>query len=242
MSRMNSETPARGELRPRLKLRTAFALASVLYALTLFQRPLIAAEQLEFGPDLQNAGWAVIQLGAGAPAVFTATGRGHLEISTDRSAGLLWRALHRNWAPSHKAQWRWRVHEGPPAADLTTRGADDRALGVAFVFGVAARSALTPAAVLGPGRVTALVYVFGGNKSRGEILSSPHMGVRGRFIVLRPADAPKSIWFEEAVDLARDHLRVFGQPASPLVAVAIISDSDDTGTRNQVELAGLTLD
>jgi hypothetical protein len=42
-----------------------------------------------------------------------------------------------------------------------------------------------PLAMLGSPSVSGLVYVFGGDTPRGEIVSSPHMGARGKFVVLR---------------------------------------------------------
>ena len=96
--------------------------------------------------------------------------------------------------------------------------------------------------LLNSGSVTALVYVFGGNKPRGEILPSSHMGSRGKFIVLRRADAEKGTWFNEDVDVAKDYLRAFGRAPSALLGVAVISDSDDTRTRNRAELEALTVD
>jgi hypothetical protein len=83
--------------------------------------------------------------------------------------------------------------------------------------------------------------VFGGDKPRGQILPSPHMGERGKFIVLRPADAQKSIWVDEEVDLGADHVRAFGRPAPQLLAVIIMSDSDDTRTRNRADIEALAL-
>jgi hypothetical protein len=65
------------------------------------------------------------------------------------------------------------------------------------------------------------------------------MGARGKFIVLRPADAKKGVWFEESVALTKDHMRAFGVPPGLLLAIAISSDSDDTRTRNHAELESL---
>ena len=117
----------------------------------------------------------------------------------------------------------------------------DRALGVYFVFGGAADSTKSPLMLLGSPTVTALVYVFGGDKPRGSVLPSPHMGARGRFIVLRPADAQRSTWFGESVDLAKDYMRAFGRRPPLLIAVAISSDSDDTSGRNRAKLRDLTI-
>jgi hypothetical protein len=90
--------------------------------------------------------------------------------------------------------------------------------------------------------VTALVYVFGGDRQRGAVLPSPHMGPRGKFVVLRRADAAKAVWHSEQADFAVDYRRAFGKAPDMLLAVAVISDSDDTRTRNRAEIEALSLD
>jgi len=215
--------------------------AGMLSAVALLHGTLALAEELAFGPDLHQAGWRTVTFPGIAAASFKATGRTSLEVSTDSGAGLLCRILDRSQWQARKARWRWRVRQGAPATDLTTRGVDDRALGVYFVFGVREDAGKSPTALLGSSTVTALVYVFGGDKPRGRVLPSPHMGERGKFIVLRPAEAQKSVWFDEEVDLAGDHMRAFARPASLLLAVIVMSDSDDTRTRNRADIDGLTL-
>ena len=96
--------------------------------------------------------------------------------------------------------------------------------------------------MLGSPSVSALVYVFGGDRPRGEIVSSPHMGARGKFVVLRPADTRKGEWLDERVDIAKDYARAFGRPPPLLLAVAISSDSDDTRTRNRARIEALAID
>jgi hypothetical protein len=129
-----------------------------------------------------------------------------------------------------------------PSTDLTKRGADDRALAVYFIFGTGAGATKGPIALLRSPSIRALVYVFGGNKPRGELVPSPHMGSRGAFIVLRPATASKGVWFEEEVDVVNDYSRGFGQPPPRLLAVAISSDSDNTRTRNRARINTLSLE
>ena len=134
------------------------------------------------------------------------------------------------------ARWRWRVDEGVVLTDLTKRGFDDRALGVYFVFSDRPDVPKSPMAIFDNASVTALAYVFGGDKPRGTVVESPHMRRRGKFIVLRAADAPKHVWYDESVDLAQDYLHIFGKPLPNLIAIAIESDSDDTQDRNHAEL------
>ena len=216
-------------------------IGGLLSAAALLMNPCAHASDLAFGPDLDKAGWRAISFPGITPASFKATSSSSLEVSTDSAAGLLCLALERTRWQDRKARWRWRVRQGVPATDLTTRGADDRALGIYFVFGAAEDASKSPMALLGSTTATALVYVFGGDKPRGRILPSPHMGERGKFLVLRPADTQKSVWFDEAVDLGVDHVRAFARPASLLLAVIIMSDSDDTRSRNRADIEALAL-
>lgn len=201
----------------------------------------MSAELLNFGPDLSSAGWTVVSFPGVPPASFKATSTAKLEVSTDSAAGLLWRPVSSALSRARTAQWRWQARESVPATDLSKRDADDRVLAVYFIFGAAADATKSPLVLLRSSSITALVYVFGGDKPRGSVLSSPHMGTRGKFIVLRPANAKKGVWFEESVDIAKDHRRAFDVPPALLVAVAISSDSDDTRMRNRAELDTLRI-
>jgi hypothetical protein len=200
-----------------------------------------AAEPLDFGPNLLRSGWVVVGFPSIPPASFKAIDRRTLVVSTDASAGLLWRTVDDALRHCRLASWRWMVTEGVSPTDLTKRGGDDRALGVYFVFGTTADATKNPLALLGSPSVTALVYVFGGDKPRGSVLLSPHMGARGKFLVLRPADAQKRKWFDESVDLTKDYAHAFGTLLPLLLAVAVSSDSDDTGRRNRAMLSDLAI-
>jgi hypothetical protein len=201
-----------------------------------------AAEPIGFGPDLSQSGWVVVSFPPVPSASFTAIDRSTLEVSTDAAAGLLWRWVDAPLRQARIASWRWTVSEGVAPTDLTQRGSDDRALGVYFVFGTAADAAKTPLALLGSPTVATLVFVFGGDQPRGSILPSPHLGARGKFLVLRPADAQKGVWFDETVELAKDYARAFGPLPPLLLAIAISSDSDDTGQRNRAKLRDLAVE
>ena len=215
-------------------------LASLLLALTLAGRA--HGESINFGPDLASAGWTIVTFPGIAPATFNARTPNTLEVGTDAGAGLLWRAMKESKRPAGKAHWSWRADEGVAPTDLAQRGKDDRILAVYFVFGPKSDRAKDPMALLSSGSVKTLVYVFGGDKTRGSIVTSPHMGQRGKFLILRPADAARQHWFSESVDLALDYILVFGQQPPDLLAAAISSDSDDTRGRNRAQLRGLRID
>jgi hypothetical protein len=213
------------------------AFAAFVLALTLSGNA--HSEAVSFGPGLAASGWTVVTFPGVAPATFKAASAATIEVTADSAAGLLWRAVKEQELPVTKAQWSWQVEEGVLPTDLTQRGKDDRALAVYFVFGASADRAKGAMALLSSNSVKTLAYVFGGDRPRGSILPSPHMSQRGKFIILRPADAPRRQWFNESVDLISDHVRAFGQKPSLLLAVAISSDSDDTRGRNRARLRDL---
>lgn len=213
-------------------------LATCLIAASLCPLPALA-ESLKFDSGLP--GWTAVTFPGIAPAHFATAGADTLTVATDSGAGLLWHPLSGAGHRPAIARWRWRAEQGVAATDLTRRGADDRILGVYFVFGE--RPARTAGAMelLASPDVTTLVYVFGGDLPRGSIVASPHMGARGKFVMLRPANSARQVWFDEAVDFAADYARAFGRSMPPLIGIAISSDSDDTRARNRASIQNFVI-
>ena len=83
-----------------------------------------------------------------------------------------------------------------------------------------------------------MVYVWGGDHNRGDFLTSPYLGDRGRTIIRRSAGTGSA---SETVDLAADHRRAFGEDIGSLVGLAVPSDSDDTRTGVMAEISRLRL-
>lgn len=154
-----------------------------------------------------------------------------LQVVSDGTVSLLWRATPASMQGATRANWGWAVAEGVPATDLRRKGGDDRNLAVYFAW-------TTPekAASLNPNRATALlrdadtrvlVYVWGDDDARGTLQNSPYLpGLKT--IVLRQASTGQH---SESVDLAADYARAFGGAPGVLVGVGISADSDDTGTK-----------
>lgn len=154
-----------------------------------------------------------------------------LQVRSDGTVSLLWRAVPEGQRGATSAAWTWTVAESVPATDLSRKGGDDRNLAVYFAW-TDARTA----ANANPDRATALlrdpatrviVYVWGDDAPRGTLQDSPYLpGLRT--IVLRPAGTGQH---SERVDLAADYARAFGGSPGVLVGVGISADSDDTDTR-----------
>lgn len=227
---------------PRLARTTAAISLLVLLA------PAARAEPISFGPDLAGQGWKVLTFRSLNPVSYAAEGADRLSIRADRAASLIWRGLDEKLWQTRTATWRWRVQNSVAPTDLAVKGSDDRAIALNFVFAkdeAAARLAkgstsLTSAMWWSSG--AALVYVWGGNASRGSLVASPHMGASGKLILRQPAGVADGRWLPERADLRADFRRAFGREPGPLVGLAISSDSDDTGGLNVAALEALRLD
>lgn len=178
---------------------------------------------------------------------FKAIDAGGIEVDGRRASSILYRSVAVDLARTPHLGWRWRVDSGPPPTDLSIRGDDDRALAViiGFAFDPARASAVERSQhramrfLFGseaPGR--SLHYVWGSGLPRGSIIR-PTKTDAHRFVVLRPATEPAGVWRSEAVDVAADYRRIFGEAPPRVTQLAIASDGDDTRSTVHAAIAGL---
>lgn len=165
-----------------------------------------------------------------------------LDVTSDGTVSLLWRALDPSYHSAEAARWVWRVREGVAATDLTTKGGDDRNLAVYFVFVDPARAdALTgknARRILREDSARALIYVWGGEHRAGAILPSPY-SPRLRTKILRGSVLGD---FPEMVDLNADFRAAFGTAPGVLIGLAVSADSDDTDGRIVASITDLQLE
>lgn len=171
------------------------------------------------------------------------TGSGGVTVVAEGTSSILYRILARDLFASRRAEWTWRVDSSVPPSDLRTIGNDDRNLGVFFVNAtddVAAR--VRPGAsisgLLRNRNVQVLMYTWGGNDPQGTVIPSPHAPDRLRNIVMR---RPATGEFRESVDLASDFPRVFGVEMRNLVALAVSSNSENSGARVEARVSDWVL-
>ncbi len=166
-----------------------------------------------------------------------------LGVTSNGTVSLLWTALPDAMWQGTRAGWNWTVEQSVPATDLTLKGGDDRNLSLYFVFlpqdaAIAARGAGIRT-LLDNAQARVLMYVWGGDHARGEVLPSPYLGDRGRSVILRPAGTGSA---SESVDLVADHRRAFGSDPAALVGLAVSADSDDTRSSILAVIEGLRID
>ena len=171
---------------------------------------------------------------------YTQQGRA-LDIVSDGTVSLLWRAVPEGLRGARAASWAWTVQQSVPPTDLGRKGGDDRNIALYFVYTTAENAAnINPnraARLLRDQNTTALVYVWGGDKAPGTVMQSPyHPGLRT--LVRRGAGTGAH---SERVDLAADYRAAFGIEPGVLIGVGVTADADDTDTFIRAQLSNLTL-
>jgi hypothetical protein len=114
--------------------------------------------------------------------------------------------------------WRWRPRIFPAGADERQGGRNDSVAGVYAAFPHS------------PVSVKAVKYVWSAVAPPGTTASAS----RGltRMLVLRSGSPPTDTgWVEEAVNVAEDYRRLFGEPPKAPQGIAVLTDADDTRSR-----------
>ncbi|MFZ5965048.1 DUF3047 domain-containing protein [Thalassococcus sp. BH17M4-6] len=163
-----------------------------------------------------------------------------LMMESDGTVSLAYSPLPESLWSATSASWSWQVDQSVPATDLRKKGGDDRNLAMYFVFLPAEQAReLKDESVrklLTNDAARVLVYVWGGDHQRGDVLDSPYLGDRGKTIVLRPSGTGSE---SEEVDLGTDFAKAFGGTPGALVGVAVSGDSDDTETAIRASVSDL---
>jgi hypothetical protein len=196
--------------------------------------------------DIEAAGWRLWFLDGVPPTRFEIREPGRIDVSAERSFGLLYRPVEEGDGSKPLLQWRWRVDRAIAATDLSARGSDDRALAVHVWFPDPDSTFLRRAAhwflrslAGAPPTGKVLTYVWGGSGRRGEMLANPHFPEDGVLVLLQPGTPPTGQWLMENVDLARDFQRWFGRPMPQAAFIAISGDTEDTGSASAGAVADL---
>lgn len=206
------------------------------------------AEPVTFGPSLAGQGWKTLNFRGLKPVDFRAEGAGRLAIRAEGAASVIWRELDESLWTKRQAKWRWKVDQSVPATNLATKGADDRAIALYFVFAKdeasakSAKGAASLSSAMWWSSGAALVYIWGGNGTRGQVVASPHMGASGKLVLRQPGGITNPSFLPEAADLAADFRRAFGRDPGPLVGIAVSSDSDDTKGTNLAAIEALSVE
>lgn len=226
-----------------------FKVSSILilvYSLLLSE--VADASENPLHPILSADGWEEIVFEDKRPNNYTVCGLGCIQIKTNSSVSMIAKPVAINLSRYPVLNWEWKIESIVTPSDLLVKGKDDRAVAVYVTFPYNPNTAslfeklMRPLLEVWRGSDTpsrGISYVWTALGTPGEIIESPYFGEANVMIVTRNNTDVVKNWVKERVDIVADHERAFGFTPTVAAHILISSDSDDTGTKNQVSVKGL---
>lgn len=116
-----------------------------------------------------------------------------------------------------RLSWSWKIVRTIASGDERTKAGDDYAARVYVVF---------PSALFW--RTRAVNYIWANRLPRGTFLANAFTG-NAVMVAVESGNGNAGRWIEEERDLAGDYRRAFGEDPPGIGAVAIMTDTDNTG-------------
>ena len=166
-------------------------------------------------------------------------GRTVLRADADKSMSGLIHTVRVDTRRYPLLRWRWKVAAPVAGADMTQKSGDDYAGRIYVIFDypasrlpLATRMKMKLAESLYGQRIpaAALNYVWDNRQAVGTIQPNAYTD-RARMVVLRSGAGQANQWVTETRDLRADFRAAFGEEAPDVVALAIATDTDNTGSR-----------
>jgi hypothetical protein len=208
--------------------------AYLLFALILFclQCTAVGAGEIAVGRFAAEGldGWEVKEFeGLTRYRLVEEEGRRVLLAEADGSASGLVKKIDFDPAEYRYLRWRWKI-EGPVTqGDERTKAGDDYAARVYVIF---------------PGRffwqTRALNYIWA-NRLPAEGFVPNAFTANAMLLAVRSGADQAGQWLEESRDLVADYRRVFGSAPPKAGAVAIMTDTDNTGGRARAWYGDISL-
>ena len=176
------------------------------------------------------AGWEVKEFkGLTRYRLVEEEGRRVLLAEADGSASGLVKKIAFDPAEYRYLRWRWKIEDTVAQGDERTKAGDDYAARVYVIF---------------PGRffwqTRALNYIWA-NRLPAEGFVVNAFTANAMLLAVRSGPEQAGQWLEESRDLVADYRRVFGNDPPRAGAVAIMTDTDNTGGRTRAWYGDISL-
>lgn len=145
--------------------------------------------------------------------------------------------------------WRWKVNKAISGTDVTSKSGDDYAARVYVIFDYDVKDLsedeqsnvnwykffngeLPPLATLN--------YVWGNKMAVGNIVSSPYTDLV-KMVILRNKESALQEWHVEERNIYEDYKKAFGEEPKDVISVAIMTDTDNTGSMAETFFGDITV-
>jgi len=216
------------------------AVVFALLALTACGATLQALDQPE-GGERAFHGWLHMPLPGKAATDYQLARYGErdvLQVFAESSASLMRRKLLLEPQQLGQIHFSWNVPALMPASDMARREAEDSVVRVVLSFDgdrsrLSARdhmlSELAQLMTGEPMPYATLMYVWCPTREAGSTITNPRTD-RIRKLVVESGEVRLNQWLEYERDIRADFRAVFGEEPGRLTSVAIMTDSDNTGS------------
>ncbi|WP_235579144.1 DUF3047 domain-containing protein [Pseudorhodoferax sp. Leaf274] len=176
-------------------------------------------------------------------------GRAAMAVTADASASMLRKQVHVPASALGQLSFSWKVPALIPGADMAARDADDAPVRLVLAFeGDRSRFSAKNAMLSELARAltgeempyATLMYVWCNTRAPGSVILNPRTD-RIRKIVVESGPGGLGQWRDYARDVHADFVRAFGEEPGALVAVGIMTDSDNTSSHVQAWYGPLDL-
>ncbi len=144
-------------------------------------------------------------------------GRMVLKAEARASASALIKTLRLDLRQYPLLRWSWKIEGTLPQGDERTKAGDDYAARVYVVF---------PSALFW--RTRAINYIWANHLPQGQSLPNAFTA-NAMMLAVESGPARAGQWVSEERDIAADYRRLFGGQPGDMGAVAVMTDTDNTG-------------
>lgn len=156
-------------------------------------------------------------------------GRRVLQAESQGSASGYYRKLNVDPRDYPLLRWSWKIARTVAGENARSKGGEDFAARVYVVF---------PGFLFWQSR--SLVYVWSGSLNKDEAVTSPYSD-RVRIVAVESGNGLAGSWVREERNYAVDYRRFFGEAPGKLGGVAIMTDTDNTGSEARAWYGDITL-
>jgi hypothetical protein len=229
-------------------------LAGALPAPAVAAGAAVPCEARNLGFDQPDAGWKHLPLSKlKRDTVYTPVQDGNrtgvLRASADRSASMFVALLKSPMQTPMTLSWDWKTPALVPGADNRDKAREDAPLRVLVAFD--GDTSTLPAeeqtrfkrAKNLAGReppYAVLMYIWSDQVPVGSIIPSSHTS-QVKMLAVASGRSGLGSWQTVQRNVAEDYRRAFGADPGPVLGVAVMTDTDNTGTKAVGEYAGLRI-
>jgi hypothetical protein len=173
-----------------------------------------------------------------------------LVAQADGSASLYGAAFQPARPATGWLRWSWKTDALVPGADNADPHREDAPLRVVVAFGgdpsklplaERAQRKLAETMTGRPPPYAALMYIWGSSEAPGTVIPSTHTS-QIKMLVVQSGTDGLGRWHQVRRNVSEDYRRAFGVAPGPVVAVAVMTDTDNTGKTAAGEYADFAFD